>query len=136
MIQVIKTNIENSPKGIDIVTNHAILWEYKSANDANGQHLKALSITSPIFGDFTMKTRNYTVSVNVDLYNNSNDGKFDAFADRISGSNISLVRSRPTDEGRAYTFKCSEQGVAILLNRWTKRLGSGMRDATVKVFTA
>jgi hypothetical protein len=41
-----------------------------------------------------------------------------------------------TDEGRAYTFKCSEQGVAILLNRWTKRLGSGMRDATVKVFTA
>jgi hypothetical protein len=89
-----------------------------------------------------MKTRNtsssprYTVSVNVDLYNNSNDTKFDAFANRVSGSNINFVRSRPTDEGRAYTFKCSEQGVGILLNRWTKRLGSGMSDATVKVFTA
>ena len=89
-----------------------------------------------------MKTRNtsssprYTVSVNVDLYNNSNDTKFDAFANRVSGNNINFVRSRPTDEGRAYTFKCSEQGVGILLNRWTKRLGSGMSDATVKVFTA
>lgn len=87
-----------------------------------------------------MKTRNtsprYTVSVNVDLYNNSNDTKFDAFANRVSGSNINLVRSRPTDEGRAYTFNCTEQGVGILLNRWTKRLGSGMGDATVKVFTA
>jgi hypothetical protein len=48
LIQVIKTNIENSPKGIDIVANDAILWEYKSANGANGQHLTALSITSPI----------------------------------------------------------------------------------------
>lgn len=83
-----------------------------------------------------MKTRNYTVSVNVNLYDNSNDSKFDAFADRVIGTNIDLIRTRPTEEGRAYTFRCSEQGVAILLNRWTKRLGSGMEDATVKVFTA
>ena len=83
-----------------------------------------------------MKTRNYTVSVNVALYSNSNEQKFDAFSDRISGTNIDLFRTRDTDEGRAYTFKCSEQGVAILLNRWTKRLGSGMSDATVKVFVA
>lgn len=83
-----------------------------------------------------MKTRNYTVSVNVNLYDGSNDTKFDAFADRISGTNINLVRTRVTDEGRAYTFKCSEAGVGILLNQWTRRLGSGMGDATVKVFTA
>jgi hypothetical protein len=87
-----------------------------------------------------MKTRNtsprYTVSVNVDLYSNSTDNKFDAFATRVSGSNINFVRARPTDDGRSYTFNCTEHGVGILLNRWTKRLGSGMSDATVKVFTA
>lgn len=127
--------MENLSKGIDITANDAILWEYKSANDAHGQHPRLFN-HKPAFGDTVMKTRNYTVSVNVDLYAGSNDGKFDAFADRITGTNIDLVRTRVTDEGRAYTFKCSEQGVAILLNRWTKRLGSGMSDATVKVFTA
>jgi len=30
--------MENLSKGIDITANDAILWEYKSANDANGQH--------------------------------------------------------------------------------------------------
>jgi hypothetical protein len=55
-----------------------------------------------------MKTRNtsprYTVSVNVDLYSNSTDNKFDTFATRVSGSNINFVRARPTDDGRSYTF--------------------------------
>ena len=125
--------MENSPKGIDIAANDVILWEYKSANGANGQHLRLIQL-KPDLEILVMKTRNYTVSVNVDLYAGSNDGKFDAFADRISGTNINLIRTRNTDEGRAYTFRCSEQGVAILLNRWTKRLGSGMTDATVKVF--
>lgn len=82
-----------------------------------------------------MKNRkNYTVAVTVDLYDNSTDGKFDAFAKRISGTNIALKSAR--DEGndaRTYTFGCTEQGVAILLSRWSKRLGSGMADASVSV---
>jgi len=82
-----------------------------------------------------MKNRkNYTVTVTVNLYENSTDGKFDAFAKRISGTNIALRSAR--DEGydaRQYTFGCTEQGVAILLSRWSKRLGSGMADASVTV---
>lgn len=82
-----------------------------------------------------MKNRkNYTVSVTVDLYDNSTDGKFDAFAKRISGTNIALKSARDAGyDAREYTFGCTEQGVAILLSRWSKRLGSGMADASVSV---
>jgi hypothetical protein len=85
-----------------------------------------------------MKNRkNYTVAVTVDLYDNSTDGKFDAFARRISGTNIMLKNSRDEgDDTRSYTFGCTEQGVAILLSRWSKRLGSGMADASVSVNNA
>lgn len=83
-----------------------------------------------------MKNRkNYTVSVTVDLYDNSTPSKFDAFARRISGTNIALRNSRTdsNDFSRTYTFGCTEQGVGILLSRWSKRLGSGMADASVSV---
>lgn len=87
-----------------------------------------------------MKNRkNYTVSVTVDLYDNSTPSKFDAFARRISGTNIALRNSRTDSESgkigfsRTYTFGCTEQGVGILLSRWSKRLGSGMADAAVQV---
>ena len=82
-----------------------------------------------------MKNRkNYTVSVTVDLYDNSTPSKFDAFARRISGTNITLKNARNDGyDSRSYTFGCTEQGVAILLSRWSKRLGSGMADASVSV---
>lgn len=82
-----------------------------------------------------MKNRkNYTVTVTVNLYENSTDGKFDAFARRISGTNISLKSARNDDhDTRSYTFGCTERGVGILLSRWSKRLGSGMADASVSV---
>ncbi len=81
-----------------------------------------------------MKNRkNYTVSVTVDLYDNSTDGKFDAFARRVSGTNIALRNARTGNDSRTYTFGCTEQGVGILLSRWSKRLGSGMADAAVQV---
>jgi len=82
-----------------------------------------------------MKNRkNYTVAVTVDLYDNSTDGKFDRFAKRISGTNIALKNTRSEEnDSRTYTFGCTEQGVAILLSRWSKRLGSGMADASVSV---
>ena len=85
-----------------------------------------------------MKNRkNYTVTVTVNLYENSTDGKFDAFAKRISGTNIALKSAR--DEGydaRTYPFGSTDHGVAILLSRWSKRLGSGMADASVSVSNA
>jgi hypothetical protein len=86
------------------------------------------------FGDFVMKNRkNYTVAVTVDLYDNSTDNKFDAFARRISGTNIALRNARTGNDSRTYTFGCTESGVGILLSRWSKRLGSGMADASVSV---
>lgn len=85
-----------------------------------------------------MKNRkNYTVAVTVDLYDNSTDGKFDSFARRVSGTNIALKAARTNNfDARTYTFGCTEQGVAILLSRWSKRLGSGMADAAVSVTNA
>lgn len=75
----------------------------------------------------------YTVSVSVDLYENSAPSKFDAFADRLTGSNISLRNARTMRGTRTYNFGCTERGVAILLDRWSKRLGSGVTDASVSV---
>ena len=85
-----------------------------------------------------MKNRSmpYSVSVSVDLYDNSTPSKFDAFADRVSGTNIALRNARTNRNTRTYNFRCTEQGVAILLARWSKRLGSGVTDASVSVATA
>lgn len=82
-----------------------------------------------------MKT-DYNVSVSVDLYENSTSTKFDAFADRLSGSNIALRNARTVRGTRTYKFGCTERGVAILLARWSKRLGSGVMDASVSVANA
>jgi len=78
----------------------------------------------------------YNVSVSVDLYENSTPTKFDAFADRVSGTNISLRNARTNRNTRTYTFGCTERGVGILLSRWSKRLGSGVTDASVSVANA
>lgn len=81
-----------------------------------------------------MKNRkNYTVSVAVDMYDGSTDGKFDSFAKRISGTNIALRNTDHDRDTSTYTFGCTEKGVAILLSRWSKRLGSGISDASFAV---
>ena len=81
----------------------------------------------------TVKNPRYNVAVSVDLYENSTPRKFDAFADRVSGSNIAFRNARTASGTRTYNFSCSESGVGILLARWNKRLGSGMSDAVVNV---
>ncbi len=83
----------------------------------------------------TVKNPRYNVAVTVDLYENSTPNKFDAFASRVSGSNIAYRNSRSANQGdsRTYNFSCTETGVGILLARWNKRLGSGISDAAVSV---
>lgn len=78
----------------------------------------------------------YNVSVSVDLYENSTPTKFDAFVNRISGTNIAFRNARTNRNTRTYTFGCTERGVGILLSRWSKRLGSGVTDASVSVVNA
>ena len=78
----------------------------------------------------------YNVSVSVDLYENSTPTKFDAFADRLSGSNIQFRAAKTRNNTRTYNFGCSERGVGILLSRWSDRLGSGVTDASVSVANA
>lgn len=84
-----------------------------------------------------MKNRNkfnpsYRLFLTVDLYSNSTDSKFDAFAARITGTNVRLVDS---DAGQ-YTYEVTNAGLPIVIERWNRRLGSGMRDCSIAVETA
>jgi hypothetical protein len=84
-----------------------------------------------------MKNRNkfrpsFVATVSVDLYDNSTDSKFDAFASRITGTNIRLVDS---DAGM-YTYEVTAAGLPIVIERWNQRLGSGMSDCTIAVQSA
>jgi hypothetical protein len=89
-----------------------------------------------------MKNRNkfrpsFVATVTVDLYSNSTEGKFDAFASRITGTNIRLIESRgDVHESGMYTYEVTDAGLPILIDRWNKRLGSGSEDMTVLVQTA
>ena len=78
-------------------------------------------------------TPNYNVSIGIELYDNSTKTKFDNFVDSMSGQNIQHLKSRGDSQSRNYSFSCTPYGVAILLSRWTKRLGTGMKDAVVTV---
>ena len=84
-----------------------------------------------------MKNRNkfrpsFRATVSVDLYENSTDSKFDAFASRITGTNVRLVDS---DAGQ-YTYEVTNAGLPIVIERWNRRLGSGMSDCNISVQTA
>ena len=84
-----------------------------------------------------MKNRNkfrpsFRATVSVDLYENSTDSKFDAFASRITGTNVRLVDS---DAGM-YTYEVTDAGLPIVIERWNRRLGTGMQDCTIAVQTA
>jgi hypothetical protein len=85
-----------------------------------------------------MKTRNYTVTVRVGLFGNGRKNKFDTFAADLSGQNIDLIdsTSKVGERVRNYTFDCTQAGVAILLDRWTERLGRGMANTSVSVIPA
>jgi len=84
-----------------------------------------------------MKNRNkfrptYRATVSVDLYSNSTDSKFDAFASRIAGTNVRLVDS---DAGE-YVYETTAAGLPIVIERWNTRLGAGMDDCTISVQSA
>jgi hypothetical protein len=84
-----------------------------------------------------MKNRNkfrpsFVATVSVDLYTNSTDSKFDAFANRITGTNVRLVDS---DDG-IYTYEVTDAGLPIVIERWNARLGSGMSDCCIAVQVA
>jgi len=84
-----------------------------------------------------MKNRNkfrpsFVATVTVDLYSNSTDSKFDAFANRITGTNVRLIES---DAGE-YTYEVTDAGLPIVIERWNRRLGSGMSDCNISVQTA
>lgn len=84
-----------------------------------------------------MKNRNkfrpsFRATVSVDLYENSTDSKFDAFASRITGTNVRLVDS---DAGM-YVYETTDAGLPIVIERWNRRLGTGMQDCTIAVQTA
>jgi hypothetical protein len=84
-----------------------------------------------------MKNRNkfrptYRATVSVDLYSNSTDSKFDAFASRIAGTNVRLVDS---DAGE-YVYETTAAGLPIVIERWNTRLGAGMSDCTISVQSA
>ena len=81
-----------------------------------------------------MKNRNkfrpsFRATVSVYLYDNSTDSKFDAFASRITGTNVRLVDS---DAGM-YTYEVTAAGLPIVIERWNKRLGTGMSDCNISV---
>jgi len=84
-----------------------------------------------------MKNRNkfrptFRATVTVDLYSNSTDSKFDAFASRIAGTNVRLVDS---DAGE-YVYETTAAGLPIVIERWNTRLGAGMDDCTISVQSA
>jgi hypothetical protein len=84
-----------------------------------------------------MKNRNkfrpsFRATVTVDLYENSTDSKFDAFAARIAGSNVRLIDS----EDGTYTYEVTDAGLPIVIDRWNSRLGTGMSDANISVTRA
>jgi hypothetical protein len=84
-----------------------------------------------------MKNRNkfrpsFVATVTVDLYENSTDSKFDAFAARIAGSNVRLIES----DGGTYTYEVTDAGLPIVIDRWNSRLGTGMSDANISVSRA
>lgn len=84
-----------------------------------------------------MKNRNkfrpsFVATVSVDLYENSTDSKFDAFAARIAGSNVRLIES----DGGTYTYEVTDAGLPIVIDRWNSRLGTGMSDANISVSRA
>jgi len=84
-----------------------------------------------------MKNRNkfrpsFVATVSVDLYENSTDSKFDAFAARIAGSNVRLIES----DGGTYTYEVTDAGLPIVIDRWNSRLGTGMSDANISVTRA
>jgi len=84
-----------------------------------------------------MKNRNkfrpsFVATVTVDLYSNSTDSKFDAFANRITGTNVRLVDSA---DGM-YTYEVTDAGLPIVIERWNARLGSGMQDCNIAVQVA
>lgn len=81
-----------------------------------------------------MKNRNkfrpsFVATVSVDLYSNSTDSKFDAFASRIAGTNVRLVDA----EDGVYTYEVTAAGLPIVIERWNKRLGTGMSDCNISV---
>jgi len=90
-----------------------------------------------------MKNRNkfrpsFVVTVSVDLYANSTESKFDAFASRITGTNVRLMGRSP---GRyaadgMYTYEVTDAGLPILIERWNARLGSGIQDCNIAVQVA
>lgn len=84
-----------------------------------------------------MKNRNkfrpsFRATVTVDLYSNSTDSKFDAFANRITGTNVRLIDS----EDGMYTYEVTDAGLPIVIERWNARLGSGMQDCNIAVQVA
>lgn len=84
-----------------------------------------------------MKNRNkfrpsFRVTLSVDLYANSTDSKFDAFASRITGTNVRLIDS---DAGM-YTYEVTDAGLPIVIERWNRRLGTGMQDCNITVQSA
>ena len=84
-----------------------------------------------------MKNRNkfrpsFRVTLSVDLYENSTDSKFDAFASRIAGTNVRLIDS---DAGM-YTYEVTDAGLPIVIERWNRRLGTGMQDCNITVQSA
>ena len=84
-----------------------------------------------------MKNRNkfrpsFRATVTVDLYSNSTDSKFDAFANRITGTNVRLIDS----EDGIYTYEVTDAGLPVVIERWNARLGSGMQDCNIAVQVA
>lgn len=78
----------------------------------------------------------YFVTVSVDLFDNSPETKFDAFSKRLCGTNIKPAGIDYIGDSVAYTYKTSEAGLPIVMQRWNQRLGSGMDAAQVTVALA
>ena len=75
----------------------------------------------------------YFVTVSVDLFDNSTETKFDAFSKRLCGTNIKPAGIDYIGDRVAYTYKTSESGLPIVMQRCNQRLGSGMDAAQVTV---
>lgn len=88
-----------------------------------------------------MKNRNkfspsFRATVTVDLYDNSTKTKFDAFASRITGTNVRLKDSEDGYAQSMYTYEVTDAGLPIVIERWNARLGSGMQDCNIAVTIA
>lgn len=82
----------------------------------------------------TMRNNNkYFVTVSVDLFDNSPETKFDAFSKRLCGTNIKPAGVDYIGDSVAYTYKTTDAGLPIVMQRWNDRLGSGMDAAQVTV---